>query len=42
MVARTGASVARGVLGGPTRFVGEQMRFGQDRLDFVCEALAAA
>ena len=31
---------ARGVFGAPTCFVGEQMFFGQDRLDFVREALA--
>ena len=30
---------ARGVFGAPTFFVGEQMFFGQDRLDFVREAL---
>ena len=42
LVARTEASVARGVFGAPTCFVGEQMFFGQDRLDFVQEALAAA
>ena len=32
--------VARGVFGAPTCFVGNQMFFGQDRLDFVREALA--
>ncbi|AZL68443.1 MULTISPECIES: 2-hydroxychromene-2-carboxylate isomerase [Pseudomonas] len=36
----TGQAVARGVFGAPTCFVGEQMFFGQDRLDFVEEALA--
>jgi 2-hydroxychromene-2-carboxylate isomerase len=41
LVARTEASVARGVFGAPTCFVGQQMFFGQDRLDFVQEALAA-
>lgn len=40
LVANTEASVARGVFGAPTCFVGEQMFFGQDRLDFVREALA--
>jgi 2-hydroxychromene-2-carboxylate isomerase len=39
LVANTEASVARGVFGAPTCFVGEQMFFGQDRLDFVQEAL---
>lgn len=32
-------AVARGVFGAPTCFVGDQMFFGQDRLDFVEEAL---
>jgi 2-hydroxychromene-2-carboxylate isomerase len=40
LVANTEASVARGVFGAPTCFVGDQMFFGQDRLDFVREALA--
>jgi 2-hydroxychromene-2-carboxylate isomerase len=40
LVANTEASVARGVFGAPTCFVGEQMFFGQDRLDFVRDALA--
>ena len=35
------AAVARGVFGAPTMFVGEEMFFGQDRLEFVREALAA-
>ncbi len=30
----------RGAFGAPTFFVGEEMFFGQDRLDFVEEALA--
>jgi 2-hydroxychromene-2-carboxylate isomerase len=42
LMARTEASVARGAFGAPTFFVGNQMFFGQDRLDFVREALAAA
>ena len=42
LVARTEASVARGAFGAPTCFVGQQMFFGQDRLDFVREALVAA
>jgi 2-hydroxychromene-2-carboxylate isomerase len=29
------------VFGAPTIFVGDQMFFGQDRMDFVQEALAA-
>jgi len=40
LVANTEEAVARGVFGAPTCFVGEQMFFGQDRLDFVREALA--
>jgi hypothetical protein len=36
----TEEAVARGVFGAPTVFVGEAMFFGQDRLDFVREALA--
>jgi 2-hydroxychromene-2-carboxylate isomerase len=36
----TEAAVARGVFGAPTFFVGEEMFFGQDRMDFVEEALA--
>ncbi len=39
--ARTDAAVQRGIFGAPTMFVGEQMFWGQDRLDFVREALAA-
>ena len=42
LIARTETSVARGAFGAPTFFVGQQMFFGQDRLDFVREALAAA
>lgn len=40
LIANTEEAVARGVFGAPTCFVGEQMFFGQDRLDFVREALA--
>ena len=42
LVATTEEAVARGVFGAPTCFVGEAMFFGQDRLDFVAEALSAA
>lgn len=38
--ANTEDAVRRGVFGAPTVFVGEAMFFGQDRLDFVQEALA--
>ena len=37
--ANTEEAVARGVFGAPTMFVGDAMFFGQDRLDFVREAL---
>ncbi len=40
LVATTEEAVSRGVFGAPTCFVGDQMFFGQDRLDFVSEALA--
>lgn len=35
----TEAAVERGIFGAPTMFVGNEMYFGQDRLDFVREAL---
>lgn len=38
--ANTEEAVARGVFGAPTVMVGDAMFFGQDRLDFVREALA--
>ena len=41
LVATTEEAVARGAFGAPTFFVGEQLFFGQDRLDFVRQALAA-
>ena len=37
--ASTDGAVARGVFGAPTFFVGDRMFWGQDRLDFVKEAL---
>ncbi len=40
LAASTDEAVARGVFGAPTCFVGDQMFFGQDRLDFVADALA--
>jgi len=39
LVATTEEAVRRGVFGAPTFFVGDRMYFGQDRLDFVAEAL---
>ena len=41
LVATTEEAVSRGVFGAPTFFVGDQMFFGQDRLDFVRDALLA-
>jgi 2-hydroxychromene-2-carboxylate isomerase len=38
--ANTEEAVARGVFGAPTVLVGDAMFFGQDRLDFIREALA--
>lgn len=38
--ATTQEAVARGVFGAPTFFVGDQMFWGQDRMDWVREALA--
>ena len=35
----TEGAVARGVFGAPTMFVGDEMHFGQDRLDWVSRAL---
>ncbi|MGB1922855.1 MAG: 2-hydroxychromene-2-carboxylate isomerase, partial [Alcanivorax sp.] len=37
--ANTEEAVKRGVFGAPTMFVGNEMFFGQDRLDFVEEAV---
>jgi 2-hydroxychromene-2-carboxylate isomerase len=39
LIANTEAAVARGVFGAPTIFMADEMYFGQDRLDFVEEAL---
>ncbi len=41
LIAYTEAAVARGVFGAPTFFMADEMYFGQDRLDFVEEALQA-
>ena len=38
--ANTDQAAARGAFGAPTFFVGDEMFFGQDRMDFVREALA--
>ena len=39
LISLTEDAVKRGVFGAPTMFVGNEMFFGQDRLDFVREAL---
>jgi 2-hydroxychromene-2-carboxylate isomerase len=39
LIANTEAAVGRGVFGAPTMFMGDEMYFGQDRLDFVEAAL---
>jgi 2-hydroxychromene-2-carboxylate isomerase len=39
LVATTEEAVARGVFGAPSFFVGDELFFGQDRLEFVREAL---
>lgn len=39
LIAITDEAVKRGVFGAPTMFVGEEMFWGQDRLEFVREAL---
>ncbi|MEM9253880.1 MAG: 2-hydroxychromene-2-carboxylate isomerase [Pseudomonadota bacterium] len=41
LIAATEAAVERGAFGAPTMFLGDAMYFGQDRLDFVEEALSA-
>jgi len=41
LITNTEAAVARGVFGAPTFFMGDDMYFGQDRLDFVEQALQA-
>jgi 2-hydroxychromene-2-carboxylate isomerase len=40
LIANTEAAVSRGVFGAPTMFVGDEMYFGQDRLDFIEAVLA--
>jgi len=41
LIAITEEAVQRGAFGAPTMFVGDRMFFGQDRLEFVAEALRA-
>ena len=41
LIAITDEAVQRGVFGAPTMFVGNEMFFGQDRLEFVKDALRA-
>jgi len=40
LIEATEQAVARGIFGAPTMFVGDQMHFGQDRVDWVEAALA--
>ena len=40
LIDTTSAAVERGVFGAPTMIVGDQMHFGQDRLEWVEQALA--
>ena len=40
LIRNTEEAVSRGVFGAPTFFVGDEMFWGQDRMDFVAEALA--
>jgi len=42
LIANTDEAVARGAFGAPSCFVGDELYFGQDRLDFVREAAAAS
>lgn len=41
LITNTEAAVARGIFGAPTFFMGDEMYFGQDRLDFIEESLLA-
>ncbi len=41
LIEATKEAVDRGVFGVPTMFVGDEMHFGQDRLEWVGRALAA-
>ena len=41
LIANTEEAVQRGAFGAPTLFIGDEMFFGQDRLDFVEERLRA-
>ena len=41
MKENTDTAMARGAFGSPTFFVGEEMFFGHDRLDYAEEALEA-
>jgi 2-hydroxychromene-2-carboxylate isomerase len=42
LIAATEAAVERGVFGAPTMFMGDDMYFGQDRLDFIEQELQGA
>lgn len=40
LIAATGEAVSRGIFGAPSFFVGDELFFGQDRMDYVADALA--
>ncbi|MEP0203265.1 MAG: 2-hydroxychromene-2-carboxylate isomerase [Halioglobus sp.] len=42
LIAATEEAVSRGAFGAPTMYIGDEMFFGQDRLDFVEERLRSA
>lgn len=42
LISNTEEAVSRGAFGAPTMYIGDEMFFGQDRLDFVEERLQAA
>lgn len=39
LIAATGEAVSRGIFGAPSFFVGDELFFGQDRMDYVADAL---
>lgn len=41
LIAATGEAVSRGIFGAPSFFVGDELFFGQDRMDYVIDAIVA-
>ncbi len=39
LIANTGEAVSRGVFGAPSFFVGDELFFGQDRMEYIADAL---